>query len=777
MFCRILAALALLICLFNGVPVWADACVSNASGSWHAAGTWTSCGGSFPTVGDTATIQAAHTVTVDTSGDSVGTGPADPITYDLDIAGTLQFDPNVDIRFDVYSSVRVQNGGHLYIGTEESPIECDNFVWFRMNTTDCAASDYNILIEDGGNMTVHGCENYPATSGSNMRARIASCTPNCSAGVIDINLDRTVNWDTSARPDPMYDGDGFHRLIVGCGGGTTAPGGDCAEILNDVVDADADSMTVVTANDHQPGDIVLNVTRNVLIDTTDACQGASIYTMGTAVVPLNLSWATVDQFGSTNYAAIYDSAAGSPGGTFDNVAAVRCSGDGGGGTMTGGCFYLDRAGWAKIDGLMANARDQYCDTTYCFYFAGSAVTAQSMPNLSGVDCHAAWITSQLATPIILSAPWFSEQTGTDITEYGLTGTFSSITDGLFHYSLNVAIRPTTPADKPWQGALVLDGNEFLHAKQHASLLPTNLRMTDNTFHDSTDGCVSIAPVVSMGAIGLFVPFSVYASGNTYNECNTDGYDFGGALAYLGIAGGMARHYRESFGATVANESANIVFFVHGANNINFACDECTLTTPDSQPTDWSYPVQVFPYPLVAWAAADIWKYVERLGAESFIGLQNRGDVANATWTMGPYGATIEYESVTKRDSTLNMKITPYGASRPARIPVRRVYVADGDVLSVSVYLRKTESVSAGRRPKLVLSGPGFDPTVKYAEMPNTNDTWEQVSVSGTADALGLVQIYIEVIGQLDGGTSEPFDPVMPPALVVYADGLAVTKTP
>lgn len=57
------------------VPAMALNCVSNATGPWSTAGTWTSCGGGVPGSGDTATI-GAHTVTVTTNATIGNSNPA-----------------------------------------------------------------------------------------------------------------------------------------------------------------------------------------------------------------------------------------------------------------------------------------------------------------------------------------------------------------------------------------------------------------------------------------------------------------------------------------------------------------------------------------------------------------------------------------------------------------------------------------------------------------------------------------------------------------------------
>lgn len=59
-----------------GLSVMAANCVSNGDGNWSASGTWTSCGGGVPGVGDTASVGHAVTVDVNTT-----VGNSNPAIY------------------------------------------------------------------------------------------------------------------------------------------------------------------------------------------------------------------------------------------------------------------------------------------------------------------------------------------------------------------------------------------------------------------------------------------------------------------------------------------------------------------------------------------------------------------------------------------------------------------------------------------------------------------------------------------------------------------------
>ncbi|HET7572565.1 MAG TPA: hypothetical protein VFJ77_07850 [Gaiellaceae bacterium] len=112
---------ATLVSLFVVAPAFAgNACSSQATGNWSSAATWTSCGGTAPQSGDTVTINAGHTVTVDTnatiagvtiSGGTLALGGGSLTdtgsftlssgTFDNGTAKTLELDGNITIASGV----------------------------------------------------------------------------------------------------------------------------------------------------------------------------------------------------------------------------------------------------------------------------------------------------------------------------------------------------------------------------------------------------------------------------------------------------------------------------------------------------------------------------------------------------------------------------------------------------------------------------------------------------------------------------------------------------
>ena len=70
----------------------AASCVAQATGNWNAGATWSGCGANGPVAGDTATINAAYTVTLTANAAAttltVSNGTLDIATYNLAISGT-----------------------------------------------------------------------------------------------------------------------------------------------------------------------------------------------------------------------------------------------------------------------------------------------------------------------------------------------------------------------------------------------------------------------------------------------------------------------------------------------------------------------------------------------------------------------------------------------------------------------------------------------------------------------------------------------------------------
>jgi hypothetical protein len=115
----------------------------------------------------------------------------------------------------------------------------------------------------------------------------------------------------------------------------------------------------------------------------------------------------------------------------------------------------------------------------------------------------------------------------------------------------------------------------------------------------------------------------------------------------------------------------------------------------------------------------------------------------------------------QRDGTYSMLLYYYStdADHPgSRVVPIDIPVISGTVVQVELYVRKNMTMKTNRRPALHLRGPGINARV---EMSDVIDTWEKVTVSGTATATGMAKFWVT------GGTNLK-DPTGP-----YTTGLSI----
>ena len=178
---RLIVVTALAAILVPAAEAAADTCVAQANGNWNANATWSSCGGSFPAAGDSATI-GSFTVTV-TAGQN-----ADPLTL---AGGTISFNAGQDLAVSgafAVSSGTVTGDGELDVGgaltkTTASQLNLSESVNLTLGANSTIADgtifmsnsgagltllelDADLVIADGNTATT------PITGGSNTRLQI-----------------------------------------------------------------------------------------------------------------------------------------------------------------------------------------------------------------------------------------------------------------------------------------------------------------------------------------------------------------------------------------------------------------------------------------------------------------------------------------------------------------------------------------------------------------------------------------------------------------------------
>lgn len=128
----------------------AAAVTSLQDGPWTAAASWSS--GAPPGASDEVTLQAGHTITVDTTSATCST---------LTVRGTLIFSRATHGTLTmVGGNLLVVAGGKLDMGTAASPIPSSVRAHLVL-AYGTFAGEYGLIISDGGNFTVHGATKSP----------------------------------------------------------------------------------------------------------------------------------------------------------------------------------------------------------------------------------------------------------------------------------------------------------------------------------------------------------------------------------------------------------------------------------------------------------------------------------------------------------------------------------------------------------------------------------------------------------------------------------------
>ena len=753
---RFLMVLCLLL-----VPTYAHAldCISGASGNWNAAN-WNDCGGSFPGVGDTATIQDGHTITLKVGASAVGTSPAGTTTYDLDINGVLLFE-NVAAAatLTVYSSIRIGATGVLRAGTSGSPLNCAGSARLTM-ATNAAAQNYTIYLNAGGTMDMHGCVTYHGSTATLTRARIASCAPDCTAGAVVVTLDRTHGWNASTG----WVGDG---IIVGVGGNETTPhaAGDDPELITTWTAPGATTIGITFTEDHLPGDIVENVTRNIVIDSDSATRHPRIYTSNNFHDPYSLSYIQLSEFGSStsaNFAAINIGSITHTMGSIDYVAVINS--EDGSNTQ---CFYMYAKSWTSFEGNTCH------DVRGGYGYLLFAATLVSTPILEFKDCSCygsalgnpnGCFRSTTTQPIDVDGLWISHaNVGIYAANWNGAG---DIHNCLIHGTTGDGIQYTQPNNYTQTSTVKIHDNEIRNnGSDGVTLYGADVLFTDNNIDGTYRIGVSILASTSRPHIRM--------SGNTYDNCNTSTWTSGAAVVLYALDGDI-RMDNESFGQTAVNGFANIMVYMAASTAgtaQSIVCNNCILSDPRSGAACGVMPVDGY-YAFGCNGAG--WDDVSRYqgGAITF---QNKDQVEDAHLGWGHGGMVFSRQTgVVYTTSNLKMKITPCNSTAYSYIKIGSVYIEDATALTVDLALRKDTSVATtGRRPRIALEGCGFHREDDYDEMSDVDDTWELVQVSGTSEWKGVVHIYVGVMGEMDGVNG--YQPVWPPTMDVYADGLVVTK--
>ena len=758
---RSIALLVLLSTLLAPALALGLPCTSVGSGGWSAPATWGGCGGGVPGVGDTATINVGHVVYVD-GNITVGMAPLDTVTYDLDISGTLTwpgFGLAASWTFTARSSVRVNAGGSLIIGGA-FPIPAAQTASFILDTA--ASNQYYTIYLNGGTFWVEGYPYYNNTAGTVVRARIASCAPACTAGAgRTLTLDRDVNWGAVGAPS------NFHKILVGIGGNeaTSPAAADDSEQISVWTAPAANQIGGVTlVENHLPGDTVVSVFRNVYFSATSATYQPKVYTTAVTNDPYDLNWVTFDEFGysnSANNAALNAFANTKTLGTWDHVAVLDANRN----NANSCCFYISSAGWTKLEGLVCD--DVYGGYGYMFESVTPGRTVDTLTDLnffggSAANHGYAMVCNSWNRTLAIGGFW-----GSNLAQGLLVyNTRAFISDTLLHGvvgATGAAIQFINPAQYKLSVRSTLSDSEIRNSLGSGiyGYYPAGFVLSNVDFDN-------------IGRSALWVASAPSDDLRLYN-CTFDYCNSGGTGSYAPIhldnPSGSFYGVGVEFGVRAANVKHNIMWSPAyspstAPGRFRGTCNECIFTPPAAP--SWALS-EIYLFNGVAGYA-----YTTFISHDSFFTIHNKNGVAGTHEGWGPGGMYFWREPAVVVDSTLAVGMHPGSAMDYEYLPIGDVYVTAGTTLTVDVQLRKDETVPAGDRPLLALDGGGFIREINQDVMSDAINTWETQTVSGVVAATGVVHLYIGVKGKLSGAND--YQPVWPPTLTVYADGLVVTKT-
>ena len=749
-----------LVILFFSTNVFGVAYTSAGSGRWSQAATWVSVppGTPGPPVsGDTATIAAGHKVQID-GNVTVGTAPASISTYDLIINGQLYLhrNPTGNFTFTARSSVQVNSGGEILIGSG-GIVNCANtFEWVFENST--SNQKYAIRL-NSGKLEINGCTNYGNSAGIVTRARIDACAPDCAAGAgKTITLDRDVNWNASGA----WVGD---TIFFGVGGSAATPpaAADDPEYITSWAVGSATSISGVTFTEaHQIGDMVENASRNVVFRSDSQTYHSKVYSTAAVDGVYDINWVLFDEFGdgtSTSVCAINYSNSTHTFGNIDHTVLRNCSD---GGTAWG--FYIS----FNAVGTFTNNIVHDTQGGRGVYFTSTAMLEGpfNITNFSyyeGISTRGYGVYSILRTCQKIEGVWVAHGT---IPLYFDGGCVDLIDNCLIHGGETYGIHLGYSYSGWSARRSTVSNNEIRNITSDGVLLEqANVDFLGNDIDNIGNNCVKVIPIST----------HLYAKDNTYDGCNLDNLDAQSAM-HLQNERGWYYGENEHFGQATPNLQNNILWdtITYTDRHTNGAmfkgtCVDCLLAAPTGA---------------VACSAMDtdgiqIYKCVSYynvtfMGMDVYFALHNKDQVVGQHIGWGPGGMVFERETAIVQDSTIALKMTPGDATDYQWFEIGKTYVETGDALSVSLDLRKNEAlVTTGDRPRLALLGSGFTKAINYDEMTDVTDTWETVTVSGSATYTNIVHIYVGVKNTLSG--LNDYAATWPPTLTIYADKIVVTK--
>jgi hypothetical protein len=384
-------------------------CLSNATGNWNAAATWTTCGGTFPGAADNATVRNGHLVTL--------TANASAASLTLNGSGSGNSAVDVNTR-------TLTIGGGLTINGAAG----GNFAGYTVSTG---------TVTVGGTLAVTGTLSGTAiqfTGAANLN--IAGDFQNGLAFFIPSTGTVTYNGG-GAQSVGAYT---YNNLTVNKAAGTATLSGNAPVGANLTVTSGTLDLSTFTAN------------RTAAGGTISVGAGATLSIGGTNSFPSNYSTHTLNATSTVNYAGTAQTV------TAETYGTLILSGSGtktmpAGALSTATDFLMQGTATATSGNTISVGRDFTMSGTATFTAGNALTVARDFTLGAGTTFSAASYTHNVARNFTNNGGTFSASTGT----INLNGAAAQVIGGTSSTTFNNLTIANTA------GGVSLGANETVNA--------------------------------------------------------------------------------------------------------------------------------------------------------------------------------------------------------------------------------------------------------------------------------------------------------------------------
>lgn len=778
---------------------------SISNGAWDSAGTWDT---GIPVDGDEAVIE--HNVYID-SDVTVGAGTSGATYYAITInnGGVLRWanPPSGNWTLTLHGGIIVKEGGAFQVGTQASPIPASHTATVYFDIT--SSGTYWRLYAEDGVIDIHGASAYHMASASMQRAKLDG---NISAGSdVSFTLDRDADWEV---------GD---WIAIGCGADKDTQPSTATyrpERVQIKTKTDSKNYTADFSYLHRSGDHIVMLERNVIFKSNSGenygfriVGEVTSSTSFPITTRMRITWAKMRYGGAattTAYSNIYwydregshtefypsgalllkniafDTSGGEIGGSFPDeyyeATAVRISAN---------------TGFAEVDCVedlyaYAYGRLIYVEDAEEMEFTRLVIVHlyQEVILTEGAD----------AKRVEVDDVWASGNVGS----YGggfFEGAIASVSNvELFNHDSGF-MAVYDPGDVVKSNWNTIRNVKMYHMDSYG-IYSSNTASTWNVLLENVEfyNCGSAALRMYSNP-----RINIRARNCSFDKCNYN-YTSYGAIELGGSYWFDCLFENCTFGTISRNNGLNVRFNRSGDIDLRdavgrFRAEGCTFV----EPTNWSGMVEqtyynktwlwsIFHDDSTQWSVRSARSHLSFELADCEVQDSVGADQLHTDYPagvthllQGHAGGEMHDEPTVTIDGTFAQRILPFfsgfsyvaNGHNPIPIPV-----AAGQVVTVKMSMRKTKDGVLGV-PGIRLEGPGI-----YEESHMTRgllDTWEELTVSATANATGTAYLFVI------GGTNNSYNnqdggncPVLgPPAVtggdwmtmfdcVVYADKLSIS---